>query len=130
MSAIDRIDKTVLGERLRTARATAGLTQEETAQKLGFARTTLVAIEAGQRALKPAELAELARIYGTSMNSLLRAEAIHPDLTAQFRKVEPSKGWAGPKWKPSESSIDSRPATWNWSSAWATGWHASFPAPT
>lgn len=83
MATLDQVE---LGERLRIARTTAGQTQEESAQALGLARTTMVAIERGERPLRAQELMTLARLYGTSVNALLRKEAVHVDLVAQFRR--------------------------------------------
>ena len=48
-----------LGDRLRAARTSAKITQESAASSVGIARTTLVAIEAGERQVRPAELAKL-----------------------------------------------------------------------
>lgn len=39
----------VLGARLKSARSLAKMTQDVAAQALGFARTTVVAIESGKR---------------------------------------------------------------------------------
>lgn len=77
----------VLGERLRVARTTAGKTQEDAARALGVARTTVVAVEAGDRRVRNDELLRLAELYGVSVNSLLRETAIHVDLVAQFRRT-------------------------------------------
>ena len=49
-----------LGERLADARKRAKLTQAQLADKLGVARTTLVAIEKGERRPANAELVKLA----------------------------------------------------------------------
>jgi Zn-dependent peptidase ImmA (M78 family)/DNA-binding XRE family transcriptional regulator len=70
------------------ARTTANLTQEQAASKLGMARTTMVAIERGERRLKNDELMKLATLYTVSMNLLLREQAVHVDLVAQFRRAE------------------------------------------
>ena len=59
-----------LGERLRAARSGASLTQDEAAASVGMARTTLVAIESGKRAIKPRELLALSRHYGVSAGKL------------------------------------------------------------
>lgn len=96
MSSLDRLDKTVLGERLRVARSGAGFTQDQAAKHIGVARTTLVAIEAGQRAIRSEEFLSLAKFYGTTANALLRPDAVHVDIVAQFRRVEPSRGWSRP----------------------------------
>lgn len=77
-----------LGERLRTARSGANLTQHAAATSLGMARTTLVAIEKGQRSVRPEELLALARLYGVSAGRLTSPDAIHADLSAKFRRAE------------------------------------------
>ena len=76
-----------LGERLRAARSGASLTQDEAAASVGMARTTLVAIERGQRAVKPQELLALSRHYGVSAGKLSSPDAIHVDLSAKFRRA-------------------------------------------
>ena len=59
-----------VGARLRVARETAGLTQADAASSIDVARTTLVAIEKGQRRIRTDELQRLARRYQTSVNAL------------------------------------------------------------
>ena len=49
-----------LGRRLKDARAEAGKTQDQAAQYLGVARTTITAIEKGERRLRSGELLQLA----------------------------------------------------------------------
>lgn len=82
----NQLDPVTLGTRLRSARETAGLTQSRAADELGVARTTIVAIEKGERQVKPEELVKLARLYGESASRLLRATALIPDLVLQFRR--------------------------------------------
>lgn len=77
-----------LGERLRIARGDANLTQAAASKALGIARTTLVAIEQGQRQVRIDELRALAKLYGTNANSLLRREAVHVDLAPRFRRMQ------------------------------------------
>lgn len=86
MTGIDKIKPAELGARLKAARTSAKITQEIAAGKLGVARTTIVAIENGERQVKPAELVALANLYGASVNSLVRESAIHFDLVPQFRR--------------------------------------------
>jgi Zn-dependent peptidase ImmA (M78 family)/DNA-binding XRE family transcriptional regulator len=88
---LDRIDPNQLGERLRNARARAGLTQQEAAEKLGMARTTLIALEKGQRRLRSEELREIAELYGSSVNALLRAESVSVCLVPRFRSIAPDE---------------------------------------
>ena len=83
---------TDVGARLRVAREGAGLTQAAAAEAIGVARTTLVALEKGQRRPRIGEIQELARRYGTSANALLRREAAHVDLTPRFRRLGTADG--------------------------------------
>jgi Zn-dependent peptidase ImmA (M78 family)/transcriptional regulator with XRE-family HTH domain len=84
---LDEMAPTEVGERLRIAREGAGITQADAASSIEVARTTLVAIEQGQRRIRIGELQRLAKLYGTSVNALLRQEAIHVDLAPRFRKL-------------------------------------------
>lgn len=77
-----------LGERLRAARSGANLTQDAVAASLGIARTTLVAIEKGQRSVRSEELLAFSRLYGVSAGKLTSPDAIHVDLSAKFRRAE------------------------------------------
>ncbi|MBR0778977.1 ImmA/IrrE family metallo-endopeptidase [Bradyrhizobium diazoefficiens] len=76
-----------LGVRLKVARETANVTQDAGAKAANIARTTLVAIEKGQRSARIDELQALSRCYGVSVNSLLRREAVHVDLVPRFRSL-------------------------------------------
>jgi Zn-dependent peptidase ImmA (M78 family)/transcriptional regulator with XRE-family HTH domain len=87
MSALDSMLPADIGERLRIARENADITQKDAAERIHIARTTLVAIEQGQRRIRIDELQELAKLYGTSVNALLRREAVHVDLAPRFRKL-------------------------------------------
>ena len=72
------------------AREAAGMTQAEAASRIGAARTTLVAIEKGSRRIRTGEMQHLARAYGTSVNSILRREAVFLELVPKFRKLATS----------------------------------------
>ena len=80
-----------VGRRLRIAREAAGMTQAHAAANINAARTTLVAMEKGQRTVRFAELRPLARLYGTSVNALLRRESVYTDLVPRFRKLPGSQ---------------------------------------
>ena len=82
----EEIDPIALGEKLRLAREATSITQAEAAKHIDVARTTLVAIEKGQRKVRFPELKKLADLYKTSVNSLLREEAVHVDLVPRFRR--------------------------------------------
>ncbi|MGF6233636.1 Zn-dependent peptidase ImmA (M78 family) [Inquilinus ginsengisoli] len=86
-SGSDALDPIEVGERLRLAREAAKVTQATAAAALDFARTTLIAIEQGQRRPRLDELQKLAALYGTSLNALLRREAVQVDLRPRFRKT-------------------------------------------
>lgn len=82
------IEPAVLGERLAEARRARGLTQRQTADELGVARTTITAMEKGERRPRAAELVKLARLYGRPIQDLVRAESdTRPDFVVQFRAV-------------------------------------------
>lgn len=87
VSALETAAPTDAGDRLRKARGNANFTQQEAADNIGIARTTLVAIENGLRRIRIDELRRLAKLYGVSVNSLLRREAVHVELAPRFRKL-------------------------------------------
>lgn len=84
---LEQTNPAEVGERLRIAREAAGISQANAAAAIDVARTTLVAIEQGQRRIRMGELQKLARLYSTSVNALLRQEAIQVDLAPRFRKL-------------------------------------------
>ena len=79
-----------IGKRLRTIREARGVRQSDAAERIQVARTTLVAIEQGKRRVRREEIQRLARAYGTSVNGVLRWEAVHLDLAPRFRKLPKS----------------------------------------
>lgn len=83
----DALSPQEVGERLRVAREAAKVTQAAAAAALDVARTTVVAIEQGQRRAKLDELQRLASLYGVSLNALLRREAVQVDLKPRFRRM-------------------------------------------
>lgn len=85
--SVNQIGPIELGRRLKNARDSANLTQTDAARVIDVARTTLVAIEKGDRKVRIEELQQLARAYGVSANRLLRREAVHIDLLPRFRRL-------------------------------------------
>lgn len=75
-----------LGERLAAARKRAKLTQARVAEALGLARTTMVAIEKGERRPTDAELIELAGILGIDIHDLLREVSIVAEASPWLRR--------------------------------------------
>jgi len=86
-NTIDQMSPVEVGERLKLAREQCKLTQSDAAGHLGIARTTLVAIEQGQRRVRLSELQQFASLYKTSVNALLRREAVQVDMAPRFRKL-------------------------------------------
>lgn len=79
------VNPKILGQRLQAARKSADLTQQEVADKLGIARTTLVTIEKGERLPKEEELLQFSQLYMKSVNDLLRQQVPSEPLVVQFR---------------------------------------------
>ncbi|WP_405881025.1 helix-turn-helix transcriptional regulator [Streptomyces sp. NBC_01136] len=63
-----------VGRRLRTARETLGLTQDDVAGALSVPRTSVTAMESGQRNVTALELRRLARLYRRTVHWLLGEE--------------------------------------------------------
>jgi Zn-dependent peptidase ImmA (M78 family)/DNA-binding XRE family transcriptional regulator len=82
---LDKIDMSQLGELLQQARKQCGMTQAEAAKVIDAARTTMVAIEKGQRRLKASELIKLARAYGRAVSDFVRQEPVLQPFEVQFR---------------------------------------------
>jgi len=57
-----------LAERLRSARESAGISQDAVAQTLGVPRAAISQIEHGNRRVEAIELARLAKLYGKSLS--------------------------------------------------------------
>ncbi len=76
-----------IGHRLRVSREAAGITQAGAARCIDVARTTIVAIEQGTRRIRTGEIQRLAKAYGTSVNAILRREAVFTGIVPRFRKM-------------------------------------------
>lgn len=86
-NVLDSIDPRRLGDLLQQARKKIGMTQADAARVIDAARTTLVAIEKGERRLKPNELIQLARAYGRSVSDFVRPTPAIEPFEVQFRAV-------------------------------------------
>ena len=106
---VEEVLDTDVGVRLRVARERVHLTQAVAAEAIGVARTTLIALEKGQRRPRIGEIQELARLYATSANALLRREAVHVDLTPRFRRLGTADGGAAAKAARLLTDLDGRP---------------------
>ena len=81
------IDPRILGQRIIEARKARGKTQEEVAGFLGYSRPTYIAIEKGERPLKPDEIIALASFFGRKVNELVRPGEPVTDLQPHLRAV-------------------------------------------
>jgi len=82
---LDSIDPVILGARLQEARKARGVTQQDVADHMDMARTTLVAIEKGERRLTPQELIKLAAFYGRPVNEFVGRQTAVEGFVPQFR---------------------------------------------
>ena len=82
---LETTDPRVLGHRLQEARKARGLTQQQAADSLEIARTTVTALEKGDRRIRPGELIQLARLYARSVSSLVGSREPVTDFAVQFR---------------------------------------------
>lgn len=81
----DNLDPQQIGGRLKGARKARGLTQQAVASELGILRTTLVAIEKGDRRVTPSELIEMAEIFGRPVSEFVSVRANTEPFVPQFR---------------------------------------------
>jgi Zn-dependent peptidase ImmA (M78 family)/DNA-binding XRE family transcriptional regulator len=89
-SALDDLNPQALGDELRSAREKRGMTQQDAAGLIGVARTTLIAIEKGERRIRASELMALASAYGREVGDFVRRErpqtaAFEPQFRAAYR---------------------------------------------
>ena len=76
-----------LGVRLQSARKRAGLTQKQAADAIKAARTTMVAIEKGERSIQPSELVALSRAYKQPVSYFVKQKPAVRSFDVQFRAV-------------------------------------------
>ncbi|MEA5418509.1 XRE family transcriptional regulator [Spirulina sp. CCNP1310] len=83
---LNSIDLRNLGALLQQARKKMGMTQADAAKVIDAARTTVVAIEKGERRLKANELIKLARAYGRSVSDFVgHSTPVSEPFPVQFR---------------------------------------------
>jgi Zn-dependent peptidase ImmA (M78 family)/DNA-binding XRE family transcriptional regulator len=75
-SVLETIDIRELGRELQLARKRSGLTQEDAAQIIDAARTTITAIEKGERRIRATELVKLAQAYGRQVSDFVRPRPV------------------------------------------------------
>lgn len=84
---LDKIDLRQLGQRLQQARKRQGLTQEDAAKIINVVRTTITAIEKGERRIKASELMRLAEAYGKELSDFVRSRPEIGEFQVQFRSA-------------------------------------------
>jgi len=87
LSVLENRSSKDIGERLRAARSNAGLTQQKAADDLKLARTTLIAIEKGDRRVRPDEFRDMVNLYGISVNTFFQSESPLVDFIPRFRAL-------------------------------------------
>ncbi|MCB9134265.1 MAG: ImmA/IrrE family metallo-endopeptidase [Anaerolineales bacterium] len=84
-NVLDTINLSQLGQRLQMFRKKQGLTQADAASVIGVARTTITAIEKGERRVKASELIKLAEAYGRQISDFVQNKPQIELTQVQFR---------------------------------------------
>lgn len=103
---LESLDPRELGARLRAARNARGWTQQEAAEHLGVARTTMTAMEKGERRGRPEELIRLAGLYGRKLSELLRPGMPSESFTVQLRGALPPEDSEGSELLPTIRELE------------------------
>lgn len=83
------IDQIELARRIRQARESCGMTQEETAERLAISRPILVQIEQGKRPVSGLELQKLAYLFAREIREFLADDFVEDDVVrVLFRSHE------------------------------------------
>jgi len=82
---LDNANMREIGQRLQLARKRRGLTPADAAEIIGAARTTITAMEKGERRVQAAELIKLARAYGRPVSEFVADRPPVEPFEVQFR---------------------------------------------
>ena len=82
---LNQMDPKVVGTRMQEARKSRGLTQQAVAEHMNMARTTLVAIEKGERRITPHELVQLSELYARPVSEFVSRASQTVGFVPQFR---------------------------------------------
>lgn len=88
---LESIDMRRLGRALKLAREKRNLKQEEAAQLINVGRTTMVAIEKGERRIKADELVRLAQAYGKQVSDFMRPRPEIEPFQVRYRGPNKAK---------------------------------------
>jgi len=86
------IDQAELGRRLKQARESCGLTQEDAAREMALARATVAQIELGNRSVSGLELAKLSYLYARDIREFLAPSFNEDSLAAVLLHAEDEAG--------------------------------------
>lgn len=78
-----------MGRRLRAARESCGMTQEDVARRLGVSRPTVAQMELGNRAATSIELDKLAYLFGRDIREFVADSFEEEDALAVLFRAEP-----------------------------------------
>jgi len=82
------IDQVELGKRLKQARETCGMTQDQVAREMELARATIAQIESGLRSVSGLELSRLSYIYARDVREFLSDEFSSDSLAAVLLRAD------------------------------------------
>lgn len=81
----------VLGDKIKARRLDLGLTQDDLATRAGMSKGFLSDLETGKRSISAEKLLDLARVLGTSLDSLMGADT---GVSASLGEVQIPAGLA------------------------------------
>ncbi len=90
--ALNTIDPKIIGERLAESRQARRLTQQQVADALNLSRSTMIAMEKGERRPKATELVSLSKLFGRPVSDFVAMESLtdEPSFAVFFRKAHGS----------------------------------------
>lgn len=86
------IDQAELGQRLKQARESCGLTQDDVAREMAMARATIAQIELGNRTVSGLELAKFAYLYARDIREFLAPTFTADSLAAVLFRADDGGG--------------------------------------
>lgn len=91
------IDQIELGRRIRQARESCGMTQDDVAEKLRVSRPVVVQVEQGRRPVSGLELQTLAYLFARDIRDLLADEFAEDDIVHALFRAHEDEGEDGVK---------------------------------
>jgi Zn-dependent peptidase ImmA (M78 family)/DNA-binding XRE family transcriptional regulator len=81
--------KNLLGERIGQARKSAGMTQDQVAQRLKVSRSTIAQVELGNRGVTALELDHMAYLFGMDAKEFFETDFREPDAMVALFRAQP-----------------------------------------